>query len=116
MKHMSSYTQQGKPTNPADALQESWETLRRVVVGMYATAHIVNIYVDDSHDEPHGHIHTILDADGTVLADARGEWWQAVNETIVIDEAAYDWFVDYSATNPDKEYPVGMIIAVPIGD
>ena len=101
---------------PSDDLRETWENLSRLILALCPTAQVVNIYVDDSHDDPHGHIHTILDASGETLIDARGEWWQTTNDTILIDEAAYDWFVDYSAANPDQDFPGGMVIAVPIGD
>lgn len=78
-----------------EELATAREALTRITRGPFPMAAQVAIRVDHSHDDPHGHIHTIQDADGAVLADGATKEWLDDDHTIAIDEAAYDWYACY---------------------
>ncbi len=62
---------------------------------LYPTAVRATVVTDHSHDEPHGHIGHLLDADGKILVEGSSSEWHDNPETIIVDEAIYDWYYEY---------------------
>jgi len=66
------------------------ETLARVVVENVREAATIVLREDHSHGSPHGHIHLILDAEGSTLYDGASEEWHNLAWSDVVDDYAWE--------------------------
>lgn len=90
-----------------DALNETWlrrvelekaaaaiteEILSRTILEHFPQAHSATLVEDNSHDSPHGHLYTIMTADGTILVRGDDQNWHNHPLAPQIDEYIYDLY------------------------
>lgn len=88
------------------------ETLARIISEQFPEAVAVIIVEDNSHDDPHGHVGTIIDSNGDTLMDGRTDTWHDLEWTDEVDELAWD--LHYLARPIFVEGRSGFTLTVPI--
>lgn len=78
-------------------LDEAREYLLNAVKQVFPSALGVRVSTDYSHGEPHGHVDQILGPGDVCIAEGDSCWWRDSIETLALDAAVFDWYVEYCA-------------------